>query len=337
MKRWLSFLMCMVLIVTACFISVGAATIKNIVDEYERKIAEVEQEYSNGSITRSEYDAEMNRVYIVRMQKEYGKKASLEYLEKQQEDNSETRKSVHVWLTNLFSAKEAQEEIKMYYANSQKKSFTEIEQLPQITLSEALPVSDIQRMLSYGEGKLEADYFKKYVAAWYLVGYADGVPFAVFKVSYTEDGTYQLGSIYPSPEQASTLDAIVVKSGCYVISSISESKVSYCIVDDEGIQTVQQINSKTGAVDVIVQDSKEAEVYFYATKLAFDKNLENQLKLIGSEQFGGATNSMLTYKDTWNRAYYELYIRPYFIPAVAVLALGAAVLIVIRKRKQNKA
>ena len=47
---------------------------------------------------------------------------------------------------------------------------------------------------------------------------------------------------------------------------------------------------------------------------------------------------MLTYKDTWNRAYFDLYIRPYLIPAVIVLALGAAVtVVIIRKRKQKKA
>ena len=73
-------------------------------------------------------------------------------------------------------------------------------------------------------------------------------------------------------------------------------------------------------------------------KLAFDKNLKDQLKAVGVDQVGGSIEGALTYRDTWNRAYYELYIRPYLIPAVIVLAIGAAVaVIVIRKRKQKKA
>ena len=288
---------------------------------------------SQEGLTETEF-----RVELTKLLAEYDQKisqspaAALEYLSKGQANTSENQKNAKQYME--YQAGKL--DLDQYYADSQGISVDKLSIKPNYTFSDPIPLVEETYLLAAGKGQIKPEYLIEYVAAWIFVGYANEVPYGVFQVVCSK-GAYVLNTVFPSPKQAAAYELLLDIPGCYTTSVVSDSEIWYYQMLTEKIEKVAYRKVENPKEEITVVADSDIPVYFKAKKLASDANIQLQIDNPYQMVAGIGNEVMLTYQDTWNRAYYELYIRPYLISVVAVLALGAAVLIVIRRRKQKKA
>lgn len=338
-RKYMVFGFVLLFILYSSVMPIYALTLDEIYDEHKHREATIYLQYQNDVISKEEFDQESarNYVWLWYMQSTHPEVA-FNVLSKQDTDTAENRATAKSYLDGIGESAAWRSELMQYYADSKKMDVKDVTEEPVFTFSEALPMCDEFNLLSYGEGVMHPEYLTQYVAGWIFVAYADGEPFAMFQLKKGDMFPYKINRVYPSPENAAAYHSILENEGCYVTSGISDADVIYGIRQDDKIKSVAKINVETGKTKMLARNSLSVEIYYRARKEAMDHNLELQSSHTFYEMAGQMNQEKtISYKDVWLKVCFDLYIRPYLIPAVAVLALGAAVLIVIRKRKQNKA
>ena len=311
--------------------SVQASELKVIQDEYQNEKEQWRNKLLSGNISQDEFlAADMMAMYQRQYRVLSSPTAAQEYLEQEAIPKTESNKKQ--MLEYIYK-----EDVMGYYWESCGRTDSSKLGLPQLSFSEPIPMIYKEMLLAVGEGYLTEENLKQYVSAWVFVGYADGDPFGVFQVSRLE-GNLLVSGIVPDIQTAVAYDSLLEIEGCYTTSAMIAPEISYLVVKDGVVQSVHQRDVKTLETEDITTNAKDTEFYHYARNIASIRSLEVSIKNEEAVLLGGkAAEAVYTFEDAKRQAYFDLYIRPYLIPAVAVLVLGAAVIIVLRKRKQKKA
>ena len=311
-------------------------------EQFEQKYAQQREQLSKQQFdSNQEYEAEYNRIAL-NYRKELFSTPEIvwEKLSEQQPDTPKNRTKAKEYLYARMQQTDYQDSLLQYYADSQHCTVDQLRRIPEFSCSEPIPLSDREDMLIYGKGLIDAAYFIQYVKCWMIVGYADGNPFAVFQLSADDEDAYSIDSVYPSPKQAAAYESLLTESGCYAISSIIEDDVTWYLIKDGDIAAIRCINAETGQQTVFLEDVRQIAVYHRALYLAMSRNLdiafqENQKSIALKGNYTESSSQYISYKDMWNRAKFDLYIKPYLLPAVCGIVLAAVLngILIFRKRR----